>query len=85
MEKQRDTYVDIAKGIAILLVVRIHTEVFAVLPAPYPIVAVPLFFFLSGFYDNTNKHIVEEIKDYVGDDGIVITTKAQNHGHILTK
>ena len=37
------------------------------------------------FYDNTNKHIVEEIKDYVGDDGIVITTKAQNHGHILTK
>ena len=55
MEKQRDTYVDIAKGIAILLVVRIHTEVFAVLPAPYPIVAVPLFFFLSGFYDNTNK------------------------------
>lgn len=37
------------------------------------------------FYDNTNKHIVEEIKDYVGDDGIVITTKAQNHGHILKK
>lgn len=37
------------------------------------------------FYDKTNKHIVEEIKDYVGDDGIVITTKAQNHGHILTK
>lgn len=37
------------------------------------------------FYDETNKHIVDEIKDYVGDDGIVITTKAQNHGHILTK
>ena len=37
------------------------------------------------FYDKTNKHIVEEIKEYVGDDGIVITTKAQNHGHILTK
>ena len=37
------------------------------------------------FYDKTNEHIVEEIKDYVGDDGIVITTKAQNHGHILTK
>ena len=37
------------------------------------------------FYDETNKHIVQEIKDYVGDDGIVITTKAQNHGHVLTK
>ena len=37
------------------------------------------------FYDETNKHIVDEIKEYVGDDGIVITTKAQNHGHILTK
>lgn len=37
------------------------------------------------FYDKTNKHIVEEIKEYVGDDGIVLTTKAQNHGHILTK
>ena len=37
------------------------------------------------FYDETNKHIVQEIKDYVGNDGIVITTKAQNHGHILTK
>ena len=37
------------------------------------------------FYDKTNEHIVQEIKDYVGDDGIVITTKAQNHGHILKK
>jgi beta-ribofuranosylaminobenzene 5'-phosphate synthase len=37
------------------------------------------------FYDESNKHIVDEIKDYVGDDGIVITTKAQNRGHILTK
>ena len=37
------------------------------------------------FYDESNKHIVEEIKEYVGDDGIVMTTKAQNHGHILTK
>ena len=37
------------------------------------------------FYDESNKHIVEEIKEYVGDDGIVMTTKAQNHGHVLTK
>lgn len=55
MEKQRDTFVDVAKGIAMLLVVRIHTEVFGSIHAPYPIIAVPLFFFLSGFYDNTDK------------------------------
>ncbi len=36
-------------------------------------------------YDDSNKHIVDEIKDYVSDNGIVITTKAQNHGHILKK
>ena len=55
MIKQRDLYVDVAKGIAMLLVVRIHSEVFGVLHAPYPIIAVPFFFFLSGFYDNTEK------------------------------
>ena len=54
---QRDEFVDIAKGIAMLLVVRIHTEVFVVIDAPYPVIAVPLFFFLSGFYDNTDKPI----------------------------
>lgn len=53
--KQRDEFVDVAKGIAMLLVVRIHTEVFSTIHAPYPVVAVPLFFFLSGFYDNTDK------------------------------
>ena len=36
-------------------------------------------------FDKTNKHIVDEIKEYVGDDGIVFTTKAQNHGHELLK
>lgn len=58
-KNSRDAYVDITKGIAMLLVVRIHTEVFSVINAPYPIVAVPLFFFLSGFYDNTNKPLKE--------------------------
>ena len=53
--KNRDEYVDVAKGIAMLLVVRVHTEVFDVIHAPYPIIAVPLFFFLSGLYDNTDK------------------------------
>ena len=55
----RDSYVDVAKGIAMLLVVSIHTEVFGVIHTPYPIIAVPLFFFLSGFYDRTSKPIRE--------------------------
>ncbi len=36
-------------------------------------------------FDKNNKHIVKEIKEYVGDNGIVITTKAQNHGHEIQK
>lgn len=52
---KRDEYVDVAKGIAMLLVVRIHAEVFGVIHTPYPVIAVPFFFFLSGFYDNTDK------------------------------
>ncbi len=59
MKKERDVFVDIAKGLAMLMVVRIHTEVFGVIHAPYPIIAVPLFFFLSGFYDNTDKPLKE--------------------------
>ncbi len=56
---KRDTFVDVAKGIAMLMVVRIHTEVFDEINAPYPIIAVPLFFFLSGFYDKSNRPIKE--------------------------
>lgn len=59
INKQRDVYVDVAKGIAMLLIVRIHTEAFGVINAPYPVIAVPFFFFLSGFYDNTYKPIKE--------------------------
>lgn len=36
-------------------------------------------------FDKNNKHIVEEIKEYVGSEGIVFTTKAQNSGHELIK
>lgn len=36
-------------------------------------------------FDKHNKHIVDEIRDYVGDDGVVFTTKAQNSGHELIK
>jgi fucose 4-O-acetylase-like acetyltransferase len=59
MIKDRDTFVDIAKGIGMLMIVRIHTEVFSTISCPYPIIAVPLFFFLSGFYDNTTKPLKE--------------------------
>lgn len=58
----RERYVDVAKGLAMLLVVRIHTEIFGNLHAPYPIIAVPLFFFLSGFYDHTERPIKRWIK-----------------------
>lgn len=57
--KERDLFVDVAKGIGMLMIVRIHTEVFNTISCPYPIIAVPLFFFLSGFYDNTNKPFKE--------------------------
>lgn len=36
-------------------------------------------------FDKNNKHIVEEIKEYVGSRGIVLTTKAQNYGHEIQK
>ena len=50
----RDTYVDIAKGICILLVICIHSEVFGVIGMPLMFIAVPMFFFMSGFYDRPN-------------------------------
>ncbi len=53
MMRQRDEYVDVAKGIAILLIVCIHTEVFGVFGYPLTFIAVPVFFFMSGFYDRT--------------------------------
>lgn len=51
----RDNFVDIVKGLAMIMVVRIHTEGFSGTIVPYPIIAVPLFFFLSGFYDRAEK------------------------------
>lgn len=36
-------------------------------------------------FDKNNKHIVDEIREYVGMDGIVYTTKAQNSGYELIK
>lgn len=53
--RQRDEYVDVAKGIAILLIVCIHTEVFGKIGNPLAFIAVPVFFFMSGFYDRTER------------------------------
>ena len=36
-------------------------------------------------YDKSNKDIVKATEEYLDGDGIVITTKAQNHGYELTK
>ncbi|MCC7554167.1 MAG: hypothetical protein KO202_06755 [Methanobacteriaceae archaeon] len=36
-------------------------------------------------YDKTNKNIIKETKEYLGDDGMVYTTKAQNFGHKIYK
>lgn len=51
----RDTYIDIAKGIAMLMIVRIHTESAYEMHIPYPIIAVPFFFFVSGFFDKGDR------------------------------
>jgi fucose 4-O-acetylase-like acetyltransferase len=59
--KQRDTFVDIAKGVCMLLVICIHTEVFGVIGMPFTFIAVPMFFFMSGFYDCSEKPIKEWI------------------------
>ncbi len=50
----RDVTVDVAKGLCILLVVCIHAEVFGYVPMPFTFIAVPMFFFMSGFFDHTD-------------------------------
>lgn len=51
----RDVTIDIAKGLCILLVVCIHSEVFSFAPMPVEFVAVPMFFFMSGCFDRSNR------------------------------
>lgn len=51
----RETYIDIAKGISMIMIVRIHTECAYEMNLPYPIIAVPFFFFLSGFFDKSER------------------------------
>lgn len=61
--KQRDGFIDIAKGLCILFVVTIHTELFGELGTPYPVLAVPFFFFMSGFYDRPQLSFQELLKN----------------------
>ena len=51
----RDVYIDISKGLSMIMIVRIHTEGFYYMNIPYPIIAVPFFFFLSGFFDKSER------------------------------
>ena len=60
--KQRDDFIDVAKGLCILFVVTIHTELFGVLGTPYPVLAVPFFFFMSGFYDRPQMSFCDLLK-----------------------
>ena len=55
MKRERDQYVDVAKGLSILLIVAIHTEVFGKIGNPLAFIAVPVFFFMSGFYDHSER------------------------------
>ena len=57
LNRKRDTYVDVAKAIGILLIVSIHTEVFGEFGYPLSFIAVPVFFFMSGFYDRAERNI----------------------------
>lgn len=57
--KQRDVYVDVAKGVCMLLIICIHTEVFGVIGMRFTFIAVPMFFFMSGFYDRSEKSMRE--------------------------
>lgn len=57
MIKHRDNFIDVAKGIGIMLIVSIHTEVFGVMGYPLSFIAVPVFFFMSGFYDRSERNI----------------------------
>lgn len=51
----RVAYIDIAKGLSMIMIVRIHTECAYEMSLPYPIIAVPFFFFLSGFFDKSER------------------------------
>ena len=59
--KNRDVFIDVAKAICMLLVVANHMEAFESIGGPLMFVAVPMFFFMSGMYDRSEKDIIEVV------------------------
>ena len=62
MKSERDINVDVAKGICMLLIVGIHTEAYVSIGMPLTYIAVPMFFFMSGFYDRSERTWEESFK-----------------------
>lgn len=52
VNSNRDLYVDVAKGLGILLIACIHTEVFGVVDYALTFIAVPVFFLMSTCWRN---------------------------------
>lgn len=62
----RDMDVDVAKGICIILVIARHMEVFYQIGViSFTYIAVPLFFFMSGFYINTETQFLIFLKSNI--------------------
>lgn len=59
VNSNRDLYVDVAKGLGILLIACIHTEVFGVVDYALTFIAVPVFFLMSGFFDRSEKPLCQ--------------------------
>ena len=63
---KRDIDIDVAKGICIILVIVRHMEVFYKLNViPFTDIAVPLFFFMSGFYVKTKTNFSFFVKNNI--------------------
>ena len=61
---KRDIDIDVAKGLCITLVIVRHMEVFYKLNIiPFTDIAVPLFFFMSGFYIKTETQFLIFLKN----------------------
>lgn len=61
MGEIRNSYVDVARGVCMLLIICIHTEVFGVIGMPLTFIPVPMFFFMSGFFDRSD----QDFKKYI--------------------
>ena len=64
METKREDYIDIAKGLCMLVVICIHTELFHNIGFNWTNFAVPMFFFMSGFFDKNSLPFIAFIKKY---------------------